>query len=335
MDLIAVDAMGGDFAPEATVRGALECIADPRCDFSIVLFGDEQKIAPILAASTKTSRITIRHTSEVIEMHDSATSALKSKKDSSIVRALEAHRDGEVQGFISAGNTGAVMAASTLILGRVQGIARPTIGAFLPTQKGRTLVVDAGANVDSKAHHLVQFGIMGSIFTKLIFGTEHPTVGLLNVGEEQGKGYDVITEAENLLRQTPINFIGNIEGGDILKGTVDVAVCDGFIGNIILKFAESVPALLKNKFRTFADQGPLKKIWIGMFANTMRGLLKDWDYQEYGGVPLLGVRGTSIIGHGKSSPRAINNMIFRAKEMIDRNVFQQIGESIRTLPQIR
>ncbi len=335
MDLIAVDAMGGDFAPEATVRGALECVGDARCNFSIVLYGDEGKIAPLLAQAPSTPRISIRHTSEIIEMQDSATSAIKSKKDSSIIRGIEAHRDGEVQAFISAGNTGAVMAASTLILGRLQGILRPTIGTFIPSQRGRSFVIDAGANVDSKAQHLVQFGVMGSIFAKLVTGIDAPTVGLLNVGEEQGKGYDVINEAERLLRQAPINFIGNIEGGDILKGKVDVAVCDGFIGNIILKFAESVPPLLKNKFRVYADEGFFKKLWIGMFANTMRGMLKDWDYQEYGGVPLLGVRGTSIIGHGKSSPKAIRNMIFRAKEMIDGRIFQHIEQSIQALSTTR
>jgi phosphate acyltransferase len=332
MDTIAVDAMGGDFAPEAIVRGAMECAREARCNFSIRLYGDEGKIAAILQGNDADGRITIEHTTQIIEMHDSATSALKTKKDSSIIKALEAQKAGKVQAFISAGNTGAVMAASTLILERIKGISRPTIGTFLPAAKGVTLLVDAGANVDCKPLHLVQFGIMGSIFSEQTLGISKPTVGLLNVGEEQGKGNDVCVEAERLLRDAPINFVGNIEGKDILKGKVDVAVCDGFVGNIVLKFAESFPGLLKMKFRAYADQGLAKKLWMGMFMGTIRGLFKDWDYEEYGGVPLLGVQGITIIGHGNSSPKAIKHMIFKAKEMIDHKVDVRIAEAISALP---
>ncbi|MBI5647402.1 MAG: phosphate acyltransferase PlsX [Ignavibacteriae bacterium] len=324
--------MGGDFAPEAAVRGALECVADPRCDFGVVLFGDEQRIQPFLPAGPLPEGITVVHTRETIGMGESATTALKSKRDSSIVRALEAHKAGEVHGFISAGNTGAVMAASTLILGRLPGVARPTIGTFLPSQKGWTLVIDAGANVDSKPHHLAQFGVMGAVLTELLRGVENPSVGLLNVGEEEGKGNEATIEAYKLLKNAPLRFAGNVEGRDILKGTVDVVVCDGFTGNIILKFAESIPGFLKAKFTELAQRGLVAKLSLGLLRSPMRAMMKEWDYQEHGGVPLLGVNGVSIIGHGSSSPRAIKHMILKAKEMIDRRVNERIAEAMATLP---
>jgi phosphate acyltransferase len=329
---IAVDAMGGDHAPAATVRGAMECAADPRCDFGIVLYGDEPRIRALLSGSHAKPNIEIEHCSEVIGMHDSATSALKEKRDSSIVKPLSRHREGIVQGFISAGNTGAVMAASTLILGRLEGVARPTIGTFLPSTHGWTLVIDAGANVDSKPHHLLQFAVMGSIFTRHMLGIPDPRVGLISVGEEDSKGDNATIEAHKLLRKAPINFVGNCEGRDILTGGVDVAVCDGFVGNIILKFAESIPGFLKTKFTEAAQQGLKQKIAVGLARGTMRAVMKDWDYQEQGGVPLLGVNGVSIIGHGSSTPKAIKNMILKAKEMIDRKINDSIASALRSLP---
>lgn len=324
---IAVDAMGGDFAPRNVVQGALDCVRDPRCDFEILLVGQEDAIRAHLPAAVP-ANIHIRHTDEVVDMKDSVATALKTKKNSSMYRALEWHRDGEVQGFISAGNTGAMMALSTLILGRLPGVERPSIGTFLPSQKGPVLLIDAGANVDSKPSHLAQFGMMGSIYTELMMKRPSPKVGLLNVGEEESKGNDASIAAWPLLKAAPIHFIGNIEGRDILKGTADVVVCDGFTGNIILKFAESFPGLLKSKFYDYAAQGFVKKLWVGLIAGTIKKMIKDWDYQEYGGVPLLGVNGVSIIGHGSSTPRAITNMIFAAKHMVDRRVNETIREAM-------
>jgi phosphate acyltransferase len=319
--------MGGDHAPHNVVQGALDCIRDPRCDFHVLLVGREQAIRPHLPASIPDA-ISIRHADDVVEMHDSVTDAVKHRKHSSMYRGLEWHRDGEVQGFISAGNTGAVMALSTLLLGRLPGVQRPCIGTFLPSSRGPVLLIDAGANVDSKPSHLAQFGIMGSIYTELMMQRPAPSVGLLNVGEEESKGNDACIAAWPLLRQAPIRFIGNIEGRDILKGTADVVVCDGFTGNIILKFAESFPGLLKSKFLAYAESGLLRKLWVGLIARTIRKMIKDWDYQEYGGVPLLGVNGISIIGHGSSTPRAIMNMIFAAKHMVDRRVNETIHEAM-------
>lgn len=319
--------MGGDFAPRNVVQGALDCARDPRCDFEILLVGQEDAIRAFLPDSVP-SNIRIRHADDVVDMKDSVATALKAKKNSSMYRALEWHRDGEVQGFISAGNTGAMMALSTLILGRLPGVERPSIGTFLPSRKGPVLLIDAGANVDSKPSHLAQFGIMGSIYTELMLKRPSPKVGLLNVGEEESKGNDASIAAWPLLNAAPVHFIGNIEGRDILKGTADVVVCDGFTGNIVLKFAESFPGLLKSKFHEYADQGLLKKLWVGLIAGTIKKMIKDWDYQEYGGVPLLGVNGVSIIGHGSSTPRAIMNMIFAAKNMVDRRVNETIREAM-------
>lgn len=324
---IAVDAMGGDYAPRNVVEGALSCARDPHCDFNILLVGREADIREHLPADAP-SRIAVLHTDEVVEMHDSVAVALKQKKQSSMYRALELHRAGEVHGFISAGNTGAVMALSTLLLGRLPGVERPSIGTFLPSEKGPVLLIDAGANVDSKPSHLAQFGIMGSIYTELILGRATPKVGLLNVGEEEKKGNDASIAAWPLLKDAPIHFAGNVEGRDILKGTVDVVVCDGFTGNIILKFAESFPGLLKSKFYDFASRGFFHKIWAGLMGKTLKGMIRDWDYQEYGGVPLLGVQGVSIIGHGSSTPKAMSNMIRRAKEMVDKGVNESIRDAM-------
>ncbi len=327
MITIAVDAMGGDHAPEATVQGALLCARDSRCDFQVLLVGDEHKIAAHMP-DPMLPNLSVMHTTEVVDMHDSIAVAIKGKPDSSMRRALEMHKEGDLQGFISAGNTGAVMSLSTLILGRLPGVSRPSIGTFLPSEKGPVLLIDAGANVDSKPLHLLQFGIMGSIFTEMMLGIDSPNVGLLNVGEEESKGNDASIEALKLLKNAPVNFIGNIEGRDILKGTAHVVVCDGFVGNIVLKFAESFPGLLKSKFYEYAERGLVHKVWAGLMGKTMKGMIKDWDYQEQGGVPLLGVNGVSIIGHGSSTPKAIANMIFKAKEMVDRRVNDRIADAM-------
>jgi glycerol-3-phosphate acyltransferase PlsX len=319
--------MGGDFAPRNVIEGVLSCVRTPRCDFRVLLTGDESHMRRYLPSPIP-DRIDLLHTEETVGMHDSIAVAMKQKRQSSMYRALEQQRDGVVHGFVSAGNTGAVMALSTLILGRLPGVERPTIGTFLPSQKGPVLLIDAGANVDSKPSHLAQFGIMGSVFTEVMMQRPNPKVGLLNVGEEESKGNDVSIAAWPLLQQAPINFIGNVEGRDILKGTADVVVCDGFTGNIVLKFAESFPPLLKHTFRKYADRSPLHKIWAALMGRTLKGMIRDWDYQEHGGVPLLGVNGVSIIGHGSSSPKAIMNMIFRAKDMLDRHVNETIRDAM-------
>jgi len=322
--------MGGDFAPRNVVEGALACARDSRCDFAIVLTGREDALRAHLPARVP-ENIRLHHTDDIVDMHDSIAVALKARKNSSMHVSLQMQKEGTAHASISAGNTGAYMALSTLILGRLPGIERPTIGTFIPSQSGPVLLIDAGANVDSKPSHLLQFGVMGSIYTELMLDRERPRVGLLNVGEEEGKGNDATIAAWQLLKQAPVNFIGNVEGRDILKGTLDVAVCDGFTGNIILKFAESFPGLLKSKFLQFASRSAVHKLWVGLIAGTFKRMIRDWDYQTYGGVPLLGVQGVSIIGHGSSTPKAFTNMMFRAKEMVDRRVNDTIRETFSAL----
>jgi glycerol-3-phosphate acyltransferase PlsX len=234
---IAIDAMGGDYAPEREIAGAVETLRVSENKFEIILVGNERTIRSQLALQkAENLPLTVVHASQVISMEDSPTAALKQKKDSSLAIGMRLHKEGKADAFVSAGNTGAVLSAATLILGRIKGVSRPTIGTFIPAEHGMCLLVDAGANVTCRAQHLYEFAIMGSIYFQLIRGKENPTVALLNVGEEKSKGTDTVIEAHKLLSSSQINFIGNVEGGDILKAKADVVICDGFVGNIILKF---------------------------------------------------------------------------------------------------
>ncbi len=328
---IAVDVMGGDFAPRNVVAGAVEALQQTNNRFTLLLVGPEETIRRELSQYPhKGLAYEILNATQTIDMHDTATAALKQKKDSSITVGLTAHKEGKADGFISAGHTGAVMSASTLILGRVEGVGRPTIGTFMPNEKGVCLLVDAGANVDCKPQHLYEFAVMGSIYTSEMFGIDKPTVGLLSIGEESTKGDEVTLEAHQLISKSNLNFIGNVEGRDILKGKAHVVVCDGFVGNVVLKFAESVLDLLKTKFRAHAAKDVFRKVWVGAMYGTLKTILKDFDYQEYGGVPLLGVNGVTIIGHGKSTPKAIKNMILRAEETIQKKINYRIQEALAT-----
>ncbi|HMS64171.1 MAG TPA: phosphate acyltransferase PlsX, partial [Ignavibacteria bacterium] len=254
------------------------------------------------------------------------------KSDSSISVGINLVKEKKADAFISAGNTGAVMTASILRLGRIQGVGRPTIGSLFPTDKGKTMVFDVGASVDCKPAHLLEFAIMGSLYMKHLYNIEKPKIGLLSVGEEKSKGDLLTLEAYELLEKSNLNFIGNVEGRDVLRGKADIIVCDGFVGNVILKFAESVLDVMKSKFKSYAEKGFFKKIWVGMMYGTLKNVvLKDFDYQEYGGVPLLGVNGISIIGHGKSSPIAVKNMIYRAEEMVRKGINTKIEQELKLI----
>lgn len=326
---IVVDAMGGDFAPQNAVLGAMQAFSENK-DFELILVGDKQKISEIISANNySTASVNIHHTTQVIEMSDNPTSAIKKKTDSSIVVGAMLVKNKKADAFVSAGNTGAVMAASTLLIGRIPGVGRPTIGSFMPNEAGICTLFDVGASVDSKARHLLEYAVMGTIFVKEIYGIENPRVGILSVGEEESKGNEVSLSAYELIKKTNLSFAGNVEGRDILKGSVHVVVCDGFVGNILLKFGEGVLSFLKYKFKDYASKGFINKLKVGIVRNAMRTILKDFDYQEYGGVPLLGVNGISIIGHGSSTPKAIKNMVLRAKEMYDKNLVQKIESSLK------
>lgn len=327
---IAVDTMGGDFAPLNDVSGAIIAAEEKSDTIDIILVGKEKLIQDeLIKHKVSLSNISIVNAEEIVSMKDSPTESLKSKPDSSISVGLDLVKQKKADGFISAGNTGAVMTASILKLGRIKGVGRPTIGSLFPTDKGKTMVFDVGASVDCKAAHLLEFAVMGSIFMKNIHKIDNPSIGLLSVGEEKSKGDSLTIEAYELLEKSNLNFVGNVEGRDVLRGKTDIIVCDGFVGNVILKFAESVLDVMKSKFKTYAEKGFFHKIWVGMMYGTLKNVvLKDFDYQEYGGVPLLGVDGVSIIGHGKSSPIAIKNMIYKAEDMVRSEVNEKIRKEL-------
>ena len=329
---IAVDAMGGDYAPENVIEGAIMALRESNNRFEIVFVGDEKKIKNELRKyDTIGLNYSIVDAPQVIGMDDIPTVALRRKKNSSIVVGMKLHSDGEVDAFASAGNTGAVLTAATFILGRIEGISRPTIGSVFPTESGRkSIMLDVGANVDCKPNHLFEFAIMGSIYSSEILGQKNPKVALLNIGEESTKGGDVVLQAYQLLSESKLNFVGNVEGRDILLGKADVIVCDGFVGNIVLKFAESVLGVLKRKLRNHAMRNIFRRLTFGLLARGLRKALKEFDYQEYGGVPFLGVNGVAIIGHGSSTAVAIKNMIYRAEETVYRKINQKIKEALKT-----
>jgi len=326
---IALDAMGGDYAPGREIAGAVEALQASHMQFEIVLVGDEQVIRHQLALQkAEHLPFTVAHASQIITMADSPTVALKQKKDSSLAVGMHLHKEGKVDACVSAGNTGAVLSAATLILGRIKHVSRPMIGAFIPAEHGTCLLVDAGANVDCRAQHLYEFAVMGSIYVELLKNKERPSIALLNVGEERLKGTEAVLEAYKLLSSSKYNFIGNVEGSDILKSKADIVVCDGFLGNIVLKFGESVPSFLKNKLRKFSARGIINKLAVSMALWPLKVSLRDMDPNEEGGVPVLGVNGVTIIGHGNSTAKGIKNMILRAVEVAQSQVNQKIEAAL-------
>ena len=330
---IIVDAMGGDYAPQNAVVGAIDAYHDKN-DFELFLIGKKEEILSVIKSNQLLfDEKFIIHTNEIIAMSDSPTSALKSKPNSSIVKGAQLVREGNADAFVSAGNTGAMMSASTLIMGRIPGVGRPTIGAEMPNVYGICYLYDVGAGKDAKPSHLFEYAVMGTIYAKEMGGISNPSVGLLSMGEEEGKGNDVSNDAFKLLQNSKLNFIGNVEGRDILTKQVDVVVCDGFVGNIILKFGESVPKLLKHLLTKTAEASFFDKLKVGLSKGTLKKSLKSLDYQEHGGVPLLGVNGISIIGHGSSSPKAIKNMVLKAREMYNKDLIKKIENSIKQYSQ--
>lgn len=301
---IVLDAMGTDDAPKAEVAGALEALRAFEEDVEVVLVGDQAVIeAEIARHGERPDRLIVHHAPERVTPEDPPASVLRRKPDSSIAVGLRLHQSGEGDAFVSAGSTGAVMASSLFILRPLPGVARPAIGTILPTSDQPCLLVDAGANVDCKPQHLVQFARLGHTYAQDLMGRANPRIGLLNIGEEPGKGDELTLETHRLLsEQQGMNFIGNIEGRDIIRGACDVVVCDGFVGNVLLKFYESVAAfivgLLKKELKGLGDRG-----------QDLEHVFRVLDYAEYGGAPLLGVGGVSIICHGGSPPKAIRNAL--------------------------
>ncbi len=328
---IALDAMGGDEAPLRIVEGGLQALREANNRFELVFVGRQDDVGrEISRHSGEGLNYSIVEAPEVIEMSDIPSVALKQKRNSSIVVGLNLHREQKVEAFISAGNTGAFMAGSTLILGRIHGVSRPAVGTPLPTVNGDgCFLIDSGANADCRPQHILEFGIMGTIYAREIMNKPNPTVALLNIGEESSKGNELALSSYPLLEKSGLNFIGNVEGRDILLGKADVVLSDGFVGNIVLKFAESILPALRSRFRLYAAGSIFRKLQTGMMAGSLRKALKGFSYEIFGGAPLLGVNGISIIGHGGSTTLAVKNMVLRAEEMVNHKINELIKNSIK------
>jgi glycerol-3-phosphate acyltransferase PlsX len=327
---IALDAMGGDLGIAVNVEGALW--ARRETGHEIILVGDRALLEQELARHKAAGAFLIQHAPTVVGMHEKPAEACRSKKDSSVMLCAQMVSDGKADAFVSAGNSGATMAASLWHLRRLPGVSRPAIATIMPTLESSCIVLDMGANVDCKPKHLVQFALMGSIFAQSMLKAARPRVGLLTIGEEEGKGNLLTQETHPLLKVSGLNYIGHVEGRDIPKGTADVVVCDGFVGNIVLKFGEGLAAALLTIIKTEVKRHPLvavlgKLVLKGAFASIKR----KTDPAEFGGAPLLGVNGVAVIAHGGSSAKAIKNAVRAAGEFFEKDINRQISEQIHQL----
>ncbi|MGH6820562.1 MAG: phosphate acyltransferase PlsX [bacterium] len=325
--IIALDGMGGDKAPDDIVHGAVKA---KDLDVKIALVGPYSKLHSLLEQypAEERNHIEIHHAPQVVEMADPPTWVFKEKKDSSIAMTVKLVADKKADAAVSAGNSGAFMAAAVRFL-RTPGIARPAIGAILPGLKGKVILVDAGANIDCQPRHLLDFAIMGEAYMKAVEKRPNPAIGLVSIGEEPNKGTQLVRRAHDLLKRSQLNFVGNIEGRDFFSGRVDVVVTDGFTGNVVLKGAEGIGKVLKRVIYREFPQGTIGKIaLIPLYPSILR-IQKSLDYHEYGGAPLLGVEGVCIVGHGSSNARAIYVTIQQAREMVSSRVYELIKEKIR------
>jgi phosphate acyltransferase len=316
---IAVDSMGSDNSPYSEIEGTVQAAKAYGVD--VILVGKESLLAPLLKeAGGSGLPIEIRNATQVIAMDEAPAAALRRKRDSSIRVAADLVREKVASGLVSAGNTGAIMAISKMVFGAVPGVDRPALAAILPTLAGHAVLLDVGANVACKPHHLVQFAVMGHLFSKKIVGVESPRVGLMSVGEEESKGNDLTKEVHQALKQLHLNFIGNVEGRDIYNGRADVIVCDGFTGNVALKTSEGLIEAVVKLLKDELSRNLQAKVGAFLSQQSFKRLKKRLDYSEYGGAPLIGLRGVSIICHGRSSSNAIKNAIRVAKEFAENEV---------------
>ncbi len=324
---IAVDAMGGDHGPAPNVEGALQ--AADELGIEVILVGDEPQIREQLRRlGSSDRRVTVRHAPQTVDMHESPSQVARKKRDSSIWIATELVKSGEASAVVSAGNTGASMVAAFFILGVTKGVERPAIAVTLPTLTGTAVMLDAGANVDCTAEHLHQFGLMGNEYGKHLFAKPNPRIGLLSIGEEDTKGNEVTKEAFKLLKASPINFVGNVEGRDVYSGGADVIVCDGFIGNVALKISEGIADTIKKLLMKEIAGSFLGRLSYVFLAGPLLRLRRRMDYAEFGGAPLLGVNGITMICHGRSSAKAIKNAIRRAKGLAESSLNELIRRDI-------
>ena len=325
---IAVDGMGGDYAPEAVVAGALQAAHEYDC--RIVLVGDQTLLHSELEKHKNVpNTVTVHHAGSYVRMDESATTAIRKKKDASISVCADLVKEGVADSIVTAGHTGAAVVACTLKLRLLEGIDRPGIGILFPTLGTPTLLIDVGANIDTKPLHLFQYAIMGDVYFRYILRKNRPSIGILNIGEEETKGTEYIKEAHQLLNKSRLHFIGNVEGRDIFNGKVDIVVCDGFVGNVVLKVAESIADVIGKLLKQELKKSPITMLGAMLAKPAFDALRKEVDYSEYGGAPLLGIAGTCIISHGSSNARAIKNAVRVAGEFVKYEINQHILEAIR------
>ncbi|QJB55410.1 phosphate acyltransferase PlsX [Pseudodesulfovibrio sp. zrk46] len=323
---IAVDVMGGDFGPQVAVPGAVDAARE---GIAVSLVGDETAIKAELAKlDTDGLDITVVHTTQVVEMDDKPSDALRRKKDSSIQVACRLVKNGEADGVVSPGNSGATVACGMFVLGRIKGVLRPALAGILPTEKNPVILIDVGANVDSKPQHLAQFGLMADVLARDVLGYKDPSVGILSIGEEEGKGNATVREAFDLLRDSDLHFIGNVEGRDIYTGDVDVVVCDGFVGNVALKLSEGLAKSMSRILKEELRSSWLSKLGTLLSLRAFRRFKKVVDYAEYGGAPLLGLKGIVIVTHGKSNELAITNCIRMAATSVRNRMHEHLAEGL-------
>jgi glycerol-3-phosphate acyltransferase PlsX len=329
---IAVDVMGSDHGPGPVVAGACDALRAIGPPLAIDLVGREDEIRAELKrleAPPAGDRLRVVGASEVVEMGESPTSALRRKRDSSIRRAAELVASGEADGLVSAGSTGAVAATTAILVGLIEGVDRPAIGAVLPTPRGQALLIDAGANLDCRPEWLLQFAIMGRIYSEVVLGTGRPRVGLLSVGEEDSKGNELTREAHALLRRADVGFVGNVDGKDLFSGRVDVVVCDGFVGNALLKASEAMPSVLAEVFRDELKGSWAARLGLLLAGPALRRIWHRLDWETYGGAPLLGVDAACIICHGRSGAKAIRSAVRVAHDFVAGQVCRRIAERLK------
>ncbi|MEN8302652.1 MAG: phosphate acyltransferase PlsX [Campylobacterota bacterium] len=324
---IAIDAMGGDFGPEPIVKGCIQALK--KKSFEPILVGKKSEILPLLPKRYR-DKISIVEADDVISMSDAATDAVK-RKDSTIFKAVDLVKKGEADGVVSAGHSGATMTLATLRLGRLKGVSRPALVTLMPTKTGRrSVVLDVGANVDSKPEHLAQFAVMGGCYAEDLLKIENPSIGILANGEESSKGSEVTKAAFKLLEGYR-GFKGNVEGSDIFNGSCDVITCDGFVGNLVLKASEGVASTISQLIKDYIRKSPIAITGALLMRKVFKLLKKQIDYAEVGGAPLIGIKGCAIVSHGKSNAKAIENAIFQAISYVDTGVNEHIIERLQVL----
>jgi glycerol-3-phosphate acyltransferase PlsX len=326
--IIAVDAMGGDHAPGVVVDGVVDAVRE--LDARVALVGPEAIIHAELQRHRADSdeRISLVAASQVIEMAEHPAQAVRQKTDSSIVVGMREVKEGRAAAFVSAGNTGAMLAAGLFQLGRIRGVERPALATVFPTRSGFTLIVDVGANADCKSEYLAQFALMGAAYAEQVLDVANPRIGLLSIGEEEEKGSQLVQRAHALLREQSTGFVGNVEGKDIPAGAVDVVVCDGFVGNVLIKFAEGVASTIGGIIREEVTSSPLSKLFALALRPAFRRAYGRLDYAEFGGAPLLGVQGVVIIAHGRSNARAIRSAIRVARRAVEGGLVERIAAAV-------